>query len=329
MVEKPQICYNLKLTLLNYFNNIKNKFHKQDNMDDCQTFEFIDIKTNKLIEHTCNPDELCSDFEENDLPYYFNQVFFNKEVFSKYKMDREKYEVTSDYIIGDEWDLRYYTTDDGEQIIVQLRDLYFIPYKEQIYWKSFNEPPSSKMSHRTFTNYVLGKWAETDDITHLINTLRSFPKCNINEEELTIWEEPLIENQHNLDNLDYVKINSKTEWEDEIQTLHLNIVDGFNKSTIKLISRKMDCYDNHGSLKLMANCLENLKDIPSHEVEQIMSPLFKLNYYRSKVISHTTGEKYPKENLQDNFKRLIANLSISISFLSNIVRAGFFDFDEN
>ena len=59
-----------------------------------------------------------------------------------------------------------------------------------------------------------------------------------------------------------------------------------------------------------------------------MAPLFELNYYRSKVISHTTGEKYPEENLQINFKRLIMNLNISISFLSNIIKAGFFDFEE-
>lgn len=299
-------------------------------MDNCQTFEFIDIKTNKLIEHTCNPDELCSDFEENDLPYYFNQVFFNKEVFSKYKMDREKYKITSDYIIGEDWDLRYYTTDDEEQIIIQLRDLFFIPYKEQLYWKSFNELPSSKMSYKTFTNYILGEWVEADDLTQLINNLRCFPKCHIDGKNLTIWEEPLIENQHNLDSLDYVKINSKTEWEDEIQTLHLNIVEGFNNSTIKLIARKMDCYNkDNKSLKQLKDCLDNLKDIPSHEVEQIMDPLFKLNYYRSKVISHTTGKKYPKGNLQDNFKRLITDINTSISFLSNIVQAGFFNFKDD
>lgn len=299
-------------------------------MDDYQEFEFIDIKTNKLIEYTCNPYELCSDFEENNLPYYFNPVFFNKEVFSKYKMNREKYEITSNYIIGDEWDLRYYTTDDEEQVIVLLRDLAFIPPKEQIYWKSFNEPPSSKMSEKTFKNYILGEWVEPDDLIQLKNNLRTFPKCHIDGEELIIWEEPQIENQHSLDNLNYVNIDSKTEWEDEIQTLHLNIVDGFSKDTINLIARKIGCYNKgHKSLKQLQNCLNNLKDIPSSEVDEIMDPLFELNYYRSKVTSHTTGEKYPDENLQINFKRLIMNLNISISFLRNIVQAGFFDFKKN
>ena len=132
-----------------------------------------------------------------------------------------------------------------------------------------------------------------------------------------------------MDNLNYVKLGTKNEWEDEIQTLHLNIVAGFNNDTIKLIARKMECYEKgYLSLKLLENCLNNLKDIPSSEVEQIMAPLFELNYYRSKVISHTTGEKYPEENLQINFKRLIMNLNISISFLSNIIKAGFFDFEE-
>jgi len=300
-------------------------------MNDYQEFEFVDIKTKKLIEHTCNPDELCSDFETNNLPYYFNPVFFNKEVFSKYKMNREKYEIDSHYIKEkDEWFLRYFTTDDEEQIFIQLRDLSFIPPKEQSYWKSFNEPPSSKMSNDSFKNFILAEWTEPDDLTQLKNNLKNFPKCNIDGEELIIWEEPLIENQHNLDNLDYVKTDTKNEWEDEIQTLHLNIVDGFNKDTIKIIAIKLECYGkDYGSLKLLDNCLSKLKDIPSSEVEQIMTPLFELNYYRSKVISHTTGEKYPEENLQFNFKRLIMNLNISISFLRTIIKAGFFDFEED
>lgn len=299
-------------------------------MNNYQEFEFIDIKTNKLREHTCNPDELCSDFEINDLPYYFNPVFFNKEVFSKYKMDREKYDIDSHYIKeNDKWFLRYFTTDDEEQIFVQLRDLSFIPSKEQSYWRSFNESPSSKMSYYSIKNFILGEWNEPDDLTQLKINLRDFPKCTIEGEELSIWEEPLIENQHELDTLDYVKLNTKTEWEDEIQTLHLNIVDGFNKNTIKIIAKKMECYEkDYGSLKLLDNCLNELKDIPSSEVEQIMAPLFELNYYRSKVISHTTGEKYPEENLQINFNKLIMNLNTSILFLSNIIRAGFFDFKE-
>lgn len=299
-------------------------------MNEYQEFEFIDLKTNKLMNHTCNPDELCSDFETNDLPYNFNPVFFNKEVFSKYKMDREKYNINSHYIEEkNEWILRYFKTDDEEQIFIQLQDLSFIPPKEQHYWRAFNEPPSSKISYDAIKNFLLGEWTEPNDLTQLKNNLRKFPKCKIDGEELSIWEEPQIENQHNLDNLNYVKLGTKNEWEDEIQTLHLNIVAGFNNDTIKLIARKMECYEKgYLSLKLLENCLNNLKDIPSSEVEQIMAPLFELNYYRSKVISHTTGEKYPEENLQINFKRLIMNLNISISFLSNIIKAGFFDFEE-
>ena len=299
-------------------------------MNEYQEFEFIDLKTNKLMNHTCNPDELCSDFETNDLPYNFNPVFFNKEVFSKYKMYREKYNINSHYIEEkNEWILRYFKTDDEEQIFIQLQDLSFIPPKEQHYWRAFNEPPSSKISYDAIKNFLLGEWTEPNDLTQLKNNLRKFPKCKIDGEELSIWEEPQIENQHNLDNLNYVKLGTKNEWEDEIQTLHLNIVAGFNNDTIKLIARKMECYEKgYLSLKLLENCLNNLKNIPSSEVEQIMAPLFELNYYRSKVISHTTGEKYPEENLQINFKRLIMNLNISISFLSNIIKAGFFDFEE-
>lgn len=299
------------------------------NMETYQKFKFKDIKTNKFIEHTCNPYELCSDYEINDLPFYFNPVFFNKEVFSKYKMNREKYEINSDYIINKEWMLRYYTTDDEEQIMILLRDLSFLPPQEQLYWKSFNEKPSSKLSEKTFKNYVLGEWAEIDDLNQLKINLRDFPRCNIDGEELTIWNEPSIKNQHDFDNLDYVRIDSKSEWEDEIQTLHLNIVDGFNNKTIKLIAKKMNCYNKeHQSLKQLENCLNTLKEIPSKEVKQIMSPLFELNCYRNKVISHTTGEEYP-EDLQSNFKILIMNLNLSISFLSNIIQKGFFNFEEN
>lgn len=67
-------------------------------MSEYKQFEFINIKTNNRIMNTCNPNELSSDYEINNLPYYFNPVFFNKEVFSKYKINKEKYEIDSNYI---------------------------------------------------------------------------------------------------------------------------------------------------------------------------------------------------------------------------------------
>lgn len=299
-------------------------------MSEYKQFEFINIKTNNRIMNTCNPNELSSDYEINNLPYYFNPVFFNKEVFSKYKINKEKYEIDSNYIKEkNEWVLRYYTTNDEEQIFVQLRDLSFIPSKEQDYWKSFNELPSSKMSQDSIKNFILGKWTESNDLTQLKINLRNFPKCTIENEELSVWTEPQIKNQHKLDNLNYVKLNTTIEWEFEIQTLYLNIIDGFNTKTINRIAKKRGCYNKeHKSLKQLENCLTNLKEIPSTEVKQIMEPLFELNKYRSKVISHTTGETYPDENLQINFKRLISNLKISISFLSSIIEHGFFNFED-
>lgn len=300
-------------------------------MTEYQQFKFINLKTNKIKINTCNPNGLSYDYETNNLPYYFNPVFFNKEVFAKYKINNDKkYEIDLNYIRKkNEWLLRYYTTNDEEQIFVQLRDLSFIPSEEQIYWKSFNELPSSKMSQDSIKNFILGKWTEPDDLTKLKINLKTFPKCTIGSDELSVWTEPPIKNQHTLNNLNYVKLNATTEWESEIQTLYLNIIDGFNTKTINRIAKKRGCYNKeHKSLKQLENCLNTLKEIPSNEVKQIMDPLFELNNYRSKVISHTTGETYPDKNLQINFKRLISNLKVSISFLSSIIEHGFFNFKE-
>ena len=261
------------------------------------------------------------------LPYEKVIVFFDKKLFLKYKIDEENFAVDESFIKNDnKWILRYFISDNKEQVIVRLSDLRFIPLEEQQYLKSFNVLPNSDLPNKLLENVFLGEWVENDIIDSLKLLLKEFPSCTVDGEELKFWVEPNVDSIYKLESLNYVKTDTKVEWEHEIKTLHYNLIEGLNYKTIKKIATKLNCYeDKYKSVRLLKNCVVALRIIPTEEINMIFDPLFKLIDYRDKIISHA-GISYPEENLNYNFEEILEKCYISYKFLTNIVKNGFFNF---
>lgn len=292
-----------------------------------EKFELYDFKENKIILHTCNPQYLGNYFVESKYPYETSPVFFNKKVLGKYKYDSENYEISTFKIIcRNDWSLRYYLSDNKEQVITLIKDLSLLPINEQKYWKSFNQKPKSWISNEIINTVYEGKWIESNSLDKLKNILRNFPACKIDNKIYYIWKEPKTQSPHKIDDLDYVKIGLKKEWEDEIQTLHLNIIQGLNSKTLSLILLKLDCKSKTGTINQLENCLKCL-EINNEDILSIIKPLRILNSYRSEIISHPTGEKFPDEDLNQNFQKLLDSCCRSFSILSKFIKEGFFDLD--
>lgn len=292
-----------------------------------QIFKVLDIKSGKVVENTCNPEKLGNFFKNSQYIYEISPVFFRTDVFKKYQLDAEKYEIENRYITCKGiWSLRYSLSDDKSQVIVYIKDLGALPEYEQIYWKSFNVEPSSNISEHIFRRDFLGEWDDViDPLIELKGCLKNFPACFIENNETKIWVEKNKNNIRKIDNLQYIKHPTKEKWDFEIKKLDQIVVEGFDNKKIKKIAKKLDCYNKeHKSLKQLKNCISVLYD--ENIANSIINPLIKLHDDRN-MDEHASNENnYPDDLIQD-YNSKIKDCFISMNWLSNEIKKGKFNFD--
>lgn len=291
-----------------------------------QNFKVLNLKTGEVTINSCNPNRLGNPFVKSEYIDEISPAFFRTDVFKKYH-DSDKYLIDNRYIeCKGVWSLRYSLSDDKSQVIVYIKDLGGLPEYEQIYWKSFNVEPKSKISEHIFRTDFLGEWDDViDPLKCLKECLNNFPSCKIEGEEIKIWIENNKKNIRTLDNLQYIKHPTKEIWEFEVKKLHQLIVEGLVGKNIDIISKKLNCYEsNLKPLKQLKKCINTLYS--NKVADYIMDPLIKLNKDRN-TIEHANNENnYPNDFIQDYNDR-IKSCYISMTWLSNKIKKGIFDFD--
>jgi len=126
-------------------------------------FIVYDIRNQRIVTVSTDPSTTTTYFDapENQLPFETSPAFFRSEVLSKYKADREKYDLSDGWITcRGAWSLRNYSINDAGQVAVYICYLREIPREEQLYWKAFNEEPQTGLSKRAIQNDFLGQWAD-------------------------------------------------------------------------------------------------------------------------------------------------------------------------
>jgi hypothetical protein len=241
-------------------------------------------------------------------------------VIAKYKQDTDKYRITDGHIAcRGAWSLRF-DTNDEEQIQVYLIDLSYLPSKEQLYWKSFNEDPKAGISKRVFKRDFEASWdLPHDPLVGLKQTLKSFPLASYNGNESVIWR---LSSERKLDTITYVMTDSTKEWEDQILALAKVLGEGFNEAAIREVARYLGC-DNpdYKSIVLLKTCLAK-KGINATIVHTINEPLKVVWKLRSSIAAHQGGS-IPNENLKLHYKKLIEDCEKSMSQLVEVIRAGY------
>lgn len=127
--------------------------------------DFIVGKDNdgKIIYHTCNPNKLNSPYFSNDKINSLTPVYFKKDVLDKYYQN-DNIEVSVNLISARKWYL-HIDKELSDIVIVPLYKLGFIPYKEQLYWKSFNIYSNEKISKfEKELMYDINWYAKPEDI---------------------------------------------------------------------------------------------------------------------------------------------------------------------
>lgn len=269
------------------FNGDKNRRYEK--------FVTLDWRNRKICEVSCAPDATANYFTASeDLPFELSPAFFDQEVLLRYKSDSKKYKVTENKIsCRGAWQLPYDTNAAG-QVYAYLLDIRKIPFKEQSYWKIFNEKPlitnlnqkplqllQDTLSDASFKAHFLGSWEFKPGLLQsLKGTLRNL-KCSW-------WKMSSLDA---LKRLNYPVAHSEDEWKREIIALEQLLVEGLRHKWLRNRAKSLGCNVNSEwkSLKLLEQCLI-YSGVDEDRAKQIISPLRTLHNLRSKS-SHTESRE--------------------------------------
>lgn len=327
----------INLSWMRGFHIIRNEISNNDMMKklrdkehkEYESFIICDFRNKRVVEWSCDPDELSNYFIKSDKPFETSPAFFKPEVLSKYKQDPEKYKLEIQSIeCRGSWSLNHLDTNEEGQIIAFIYQLSALPSSEQKYWKSFNEEPKSGLSKRAIKHYFLGEWdTDYDPLISFKNILETFPDVKVKGKDIPIWKMPNLPKTRDINFLNYVVTDSTKEWEDQISAIYQILIEGLQAKNIKLIANNLKCRKKGlKSIKQLIKCLEAL-NIQEETIDIIVMPLFELNDLRSKLVAHTTSKEYPEEDLKVHYKNLLEKCDKSMRKLADLINQDVFNIE--
>jgi hypothetical protein len=244
------------------------------------------------IYYTSNPDKLANYFGANpNAPHYLTPVFFKKEVLSKYYNNPEKYSVEDGYLrCGSLWGIRI-DNDHPDVVMVFLGDLgRDLSHSEQLYWKSYNIPPESKISSTCFKRSFLAEFADpsSEDLTFKSKFIRFSKKWT----EKFGWPLYLPLNEkdsHLFTSLRIPVTNDQSEFDSQILAIAKVLIDSLNeKELVKATGSDIK------NLPGLAKFEKFLRDKALDNYENHIEFLRDLYALRSSGVGHRKGKKFEK-----------------------------------
>lgn len=289
------------------------------------SFIVQDFKNGCLVDISCDPAAMASYFEkDSSLPFQTSPVFFKPEVLDKYKADPDKYRLDARSInCRNAWSLQTYDFNDAGQVHTMIKYLGDLPYAEQLYWKSFNEPPKAPISKRSYKTDFEGSFdLEPDGLRDLKSVLlrlgeRRPPWFTLHEPKL-------------VDQLHYPLTASTKIWNDTLVTLAKCATEGLKKSYIESEARKRGRAGDAawGSIKWTRELLQALS-VDEDRISELVEPLVEVQRLRSKLGAHTGGTETAaiRRDLLKEFgtprahiEALAARLSVALDALESILK---------
>ncbi len=262
--------------------------NNDDDKDDAvvkkpQYAEFIahDWRNKTVRDISTDPRETTNYFQADDnvLPFEVSPAFFNAEVLSKYKADKDKYTISTRQIkCRESWVLKSYDINEAGQIHTYICYLRSLPYKEQLYWQSFNEIPKSGISKRAYIQDFEGGWgtediplAEVDPFDDVKHKLQNWRDSNVS------WWAP--KDDSVFKKATALRTDSRSEWENTFLELAKLVVEGLKDKTIKEALRQVSIAPKKGlgSIKLLEllcesdfsalNAIQKIRTFKAHAKE--------------------------------------------------------------
>ena len=258
---------------------------KGERRADEQYVEFTawDFRNQRVATVSTDPQATTNYFttEGNSLPFELSPAFFGPEVLAKYKSDSEKYTIGERNILcRGGWMLRGYDVNEAGQIHAYICDLRNLPHSEQLYWKSFNEPPKAGISERALGNDFKNEWVDlTDPLERIKSILGSWEESNV-----SWWK---LRDATLIRRVTTPLTDSVDEWAQELQGLATLIIEGFEIKAIRVKLDEMRLAWGHEEKSLLL--LERV--LFGDQCVQKLNGLRLVQRIRSKIGSHARGSE--------------------------------------
>ncbi len=260
-----------------------------------EEFLVCDWRHRRLVKMTLEPKNMTSYYENAEgKPYEISPIFFDGEVLSKYKMDKEKYTLTASSITcRNAWHIKSWDYNEEGQVFAYAKDLAGIPYEEQMHWKQFNEKPKAWLPERTIRTDFIGKWREIEPgIERLIETIRRIMR---NKPEWFEAEMDELEEQ-----IQYPLSRSKDEWAQSIAAMQQVVVEGLKAQGLKRICirrGKGNITEDEKKWRGIRWAQEALVygGMDKKEAEKTVESLKELQQVRSWMWGHKRGESWSEK----------------------------------
>ena len=249
-------------------------------------FIALDWRNKRITDMSTHPSATTNYFQasQNSLPYEVSPAFFRPEVLNKYKADQDKYavsEVSRTITCRGAWELRTYDINEEGQISTYIRYLRSLPYSEQLYWRSFNEPPKAWISERAFKRDFEGEWSDVvSPLEKVLKIARLWAESGV-----AWW---VLREDALLEIVSTPRTTSRNEWGRAFSDLAKLIIEGLRVDYIRtrLGESGIEFEKDEKSLKLSERFLV------AHDVLADDERLFNLRmvqHIRTKVDAHSGG----------------------------------------
>ena len=244
-------------------------------------------KEGQEIVNTCEDKKLANFYGMNPgQPNYVTPVSFRREVLVKYYSQPDKYSVEDGHLAcGGVWDLRMDNNHD-EYVVVFLGDLGHLPYKEQLYWCSYNVAGDGKISHTAWERGFEVKFTDPEQADLFFKQrFASFQEKWIEKFGWPLFLSLDEDDQHCFKTLHVPLTNEQKEFDEQVLALTKILIDSLNE-------KKLDEGLNLGEGKKGIDKLENFLVARSFNSPPMIKFLRNLQDLRSTGVAHRKGKKY-------------------------------------
>ena len=222
----------------------------------------------------------------NSLPLETSPAFFNAEVLSKYKADRDKYTVDERnrrISCRGSWSLKLYDINEAGQIHAYICYLAQLTHSEQLHWLQFNEEPLGSISERALERDINGHWSSHQTpLESVLEIAESWSQA-----DHSWWD---IRDRSLLTRITTPVAENRDEWSRAFQDLSTTIIQNFNTKAIKgiLAAKQIEYERGDQSLTLTEKLIY---------AGQLTRPSFRLTglrtaqEIRNKVAAHDGGQQ--------------------------------------
>ena len=294
----------------------------------------IDEDGEEII-HTCDPTKLNHYGSNPDALSDLTPVYFGKQVLDQYYREPSKYSVEDSRVSCPWWGMRIDNHHD-DKVIAWLRELCFLPYKEQLHWQSHNIPPEGGLSKTYFERYFKGSFTATSDQPeHLFKY--SYAHLQKESEKYLGWQllQPLdLRDEHHFKGLRIPSTDEQRDFDELVLSLTKILIDSLNQKELKkLISLEQEqnlSPDQKKNLKGIDYLELALNSCGVEDAAGHITFLRKLQRLRSRGSAHRKGSNYQKiakdfgiedQNLRKVFAGILSKALDVLDYFIFLVRS--------